>query len=258
MNYSNNHFVRRNFIINNTEDDGSSSYNDYLPHKLCPAGGLHDFEKEWLFEDYLTACLCCPCYLFKECCFGYYNRNPLCDGYNGVGCRPTGPGICSKCKQSEQQAKDSYALRQFQAHTGAGVHTSSPPRVQAPVQYDVTHQMVYRPQMTFAPQTQIHPSTILLNPPPPLIPTPPPPYPTRTPPPPSYEHNDQNYNRHDNNTNGRIHDFDNQIRAHAVNPYGDERENLSQSNPNGDGRNLLNNLSSTSHDQSRYPSGLEA
>ncbi|CAG8566622.1 2717_t:CDS:2 [Funneliformis caledonium] len=186
MNYSNNHFVRRNSIINNTEDDGSSSYNDYLPHKLCPAGGLHDFEKEWLFEDYLTACLCCPCYLFKECCFGYFNRNPLGDGYNGVGCRPTGPGICSKCKQSEQQAKDSYALRQFQAHTGAGVHTSSPPRVQAPVQYDVTHQMVYRPQMTFAPQTQIHPSTIF--------------------------------------------------------------------NPNGDGRNLLNNLSSTSHDQSIYPS----
>ncbi|CAI2162631.1 5364_t:CDS:2 [Funneliformis geosporum] len=142
MNYSNNHFVhhsvRRNSIINNSEDDGSSSLNSYPPQRLCPAGGIHDFENEWLFEDYLSACLCCPCYLFRECCCG----NPFGDGYDGVGCRPTGPGTCSKCKQSEQQTKDSYALQQFQTHTGAGVHAPSPPRVPAPVQYDATRQMI--------------------------------------------------------------------------------------------------------------------
>ncbi|KAG9294025.1 hypothetical protein G9A89_019363 [Geosiphon pyriformis] len=125
-------------------------YKDNLD--ICPAGGIHDLEKQWKCSNYLSACLCCPCYLFKELFCGWCSRNPSNDGFDGIGCRPTGAEICSKCGQTAKQIQTQEAFQRFQQYPGTG---NCQPQI--PTQtYNGTPQMIIN-------------STQVALPPPPLL-----------------------------------------------------------------------------------------
>ncbi|CAG8447798.1 8056_t:CDS:2 [Ambispora gerdemannii] len=123
---------------------------------ICPAGGIHDMEKKWMCTNYVSACFCCPCYLLKEIFCGWCYRNPSADDFDGIGCRPTGPEICSKCGQTSKQVKEATVLRVFHQHPGGDSSTtkkannkaSLPPQLPA-LSYASTPQMFFTPPPSY-------------------------------------------------------------------------------------------------------------
>jgi hypothetical protein len=79
---------------------GPAPYLDY-ENMPCPAGGVHDFAREWECTDYFCVGLFCPCYctlvlLRNLLCCTYAQENPGDDRMCGC-CGPSGPKCCQKC-----------------------------------------------------------------------------------------------------------------------------------------------------------------
>ncbi|CAG8582804.1 8156_t:CDS:2 [Paraglomus brasilianum] len=114
--------------MSNRNSEEGSDY-DIRPEDICPAGGIHDYQRKWLFSDYISACYCCPCYCLRELCCGWLYRNPTSDDFDCIGCRPTGEKRCLKCKQTENQAKMSVALENYEQPSSTNTQDTNPSNV---------------------------------------------------------------------------------------------------------------------------------